>query len=231
MKVYIGPYRNWIGPYQIADMIFFWLKKYPEDHLEQRWDYKLRDKVGLWLAGEDHDTWLAKFCLWVESKRKRKIKVRIDNYDVWGMDHTLALIILPMLKKLKEVKHGAPLVDDGDVPLELKSTSAPPKENKYDTDGNHFKRWDWVLDEMIFAFECKLDDNWDDQFWSGEFGKSEFVETGEEHFNPLTNKVEKTYTMKSTGNLTCDWEARKVVSDRISNGFRLFGKYYEALWD
>ena len=23
MKVYIGPYKNWIGPYQLADMIPF----------------------------------------------------------------------------------------------------------------------------------------------------------------------------------------------------------------
>jgi hypothetical protein len=65
-------------------------------------------------------------------------------------------------------KHGAPFVDDEDVPDHLKSTAAPAKENEWDTDANHFARWDWVLDEMIFAFECKTDDSWEEAFRSGE---------------------------------------------------------------
>jgi len=28
MKVYIGPYVDWIGPYQIAEKILFWIPKY-----------------------------------------------------------------------------------------------------------------------------------------------------------------------------------------------------------
>ena len=53
--------------------------------------------------GEDrHYTWLYKFLLWVESKKQRKIKVRIDPYDTWSMDDTLAHIILPMLKQLQQ---------------------------------------------------------------------------------------------------------------------------------
>ena len=116
--------------------------------------------------------------------------VKIDKFDVWNMDTTLAHIILPMLKQLNKVKHGAPIVYDEDVPEELKSTSAPPKKDIWDTDANHFKRWDWVMNEMIWAFEYKLKDtNLDD------------IDI---------------------------WEANAV---RAKNGFRLFGKYYEALWD
>jgi len=29
----------------------------------------------------------------------------------------------------------------------------------------------------------------------------------------------------------CDYEGMKEVQKRISNGYRLFGKYYEGLWD
>jgi hypothetical protein len=29
----------------------------------------------------------------------------------------------------------------------------------------------------------------------------------------------------------CDYEGIKVVETRIQNGFRLFGKYYQNLWD
>ena len=28
-----------------------------------------------------------------------------------------------------------------------------------------------------------------------------------------------------------DYEGMKVYNDRIQNGFRLFGKYYQGLWD
>lgn len=149
MKVNIGPYKNWIGPYQIADAIFFWVPKYPEDKDEQRWDVKLRDKFGDYLS----DTWVAEFCQWVFSKRKRKIDIKIDDYDVWNADYTLALITLPLLKRVKETKHGSPMVDDKDVPKELRSTSAAPKENEWDIDEHHHARWDYVIDEMIWAFE------------------------------------------------------------------------------
>ena len=72
----------------------------------------------------------------------QEMSIHIDEYDTWSMDHTLAPIILPMLKQLKETKHGSPEVDDADVPEELRSTSAPPKEKDWDIDDNWHKRWD-----------------------------------------------------------------------------------------
>jgi len=152
--------------------------------------------------------------------RERKIKVRIDRYDTWSMDNTLAHIIVPMLKQLKETKMGAPLVEDKDVPKELRSSSAPPKEHEYDTDNNHFKRWDYVLDEMIFAFESQLFD-WEEQFYSGEIDIS------------WVKKENGSYQMVNGPNDTfkVDEESRKLYYKRMENGFRLFGKYYESLWD
>ena len=38
----------------------------------------------------------------------RKIDVRIDKFDTWSLDHTLANIILPALLQLKATKHGIP---------------------------------------------------------------------------------------------------------------------------
>src|SRR6056300_714594 len=90
-------------------------------------------------------------------RRVQKIKIHIDRWDTWSMDHTLAPIILPMLVQLKETKHGAPMVDMEDVPKELRATKA--QQNKYakggDVDPKHFERWDWIMDEMIYAFDCK----------------------------------------------------------------------------
>jgi len=118
-----------------------------------------------------------------------------------------------MLKQLKETKHGAPFVDAEDVPEELR----PPEGwyEKYSTrgeiDDNWFKRWDWVLDEMIWAFEQKVLDNWEEQYY-GEWVEDASKTFGGYHKNP-------------------DDEGRKAHQERMSNGFRLFGKYYEGLWD
>jgi hypothetical protein len=154
-------------------------------------------------------------------RQEQKVSVRIDPWDTWSVDGTLAHIILPMLRQLKETKNGAPEVADEDVPEDLRSTNAPPKENAWDTDKFWFVRWDWVLDEMIFAFEHKIDDSWEDVFYSGE---------RDIHFEKLpSGNYEMKHGPKHT--LEVDWDGINAVRDRMSNGFRLFGKYYENLWD
>lgn len=150
-------------------------------------------------------------------RKKRKVKIKIDKYDTWGMSETLGLIILPMLKQLKATKQGAPNTEDCDVPDELKSTSAPAKENEWDTDSNFFKRWDYILGEMIWAFEQVVDVNSEDKFFPLE--KSSF--TG--NLNDDVRLLEKEYKYDVVG-LT-------EHSKRKQNGLELFGKYYLSLWD
>jgi hypothetical protein len=181
MKIKIGPYSNYIGPYQIAEKILFWIPKYDENnHYEYTKAYdKYVHSFGEWLS---EIKWLVNFCDWVESKRKRTIKIKIDRWDTWSMDHTLALIVLPMLKQLNETKHGAPITDDEDVPEHLRSTAAEPKENEWDTDSNHFKRWDWIMDEMIWSFEQLVNDD-DSQFWNPKFDKEAY----EKHHERINN--------------------------------------------
>jgi viroplasmin and RNaseH domain-containing protein len=146
----------------------------------------------------------------LDKRKDQKIKVRIDGYDIWSMDHTLSNIVTPMLQRLKENKHGSPWVDDEDVPEELRSTAAPPKEHEWDTDDNHEKRWDWVLNEMIWAFEQKQRDHWESDYYKYESDPTE------------------TLGLKLVWE---DREGRAAHQARMSNGFKLFGKYYEALWD
>jgi hypothetical protein len=233
LKIYIGPYKNWFGPYQIAEKLCFWAKKEKDEYGIMRHPDWVHD-FGEWLGGkDDHDTWLTKVCQWIGSKRKQTIKVKIDRWDTWSMDHTLSHIVLPMLKQLNESKHGSPFVDDEDVPegVGLRSTEAGPKENEYDTDDNHFKRWDWVMGEMIFAFECKVDDSWEDAFRSGDFDTI-WLPVDREG-NPVPKEEAKLFQMADGPNHTykCDYEGMRVVETRIQNGFRLFGKYYQGLWD
>ena len=223
MKIYRSNYRHhWVSPYTILKVVCFWEK---DDDVF----YNHED-----VPGHKYDKWvdfLTPFCVawqkFLDFVHPEIKYVKIDRYDTWSMDHTLAYIILPMLKQLKETKHGSPFVDDEDVPEELKSTSAPPKENEWDTDENHHKRWDWALDEMIFAFECKVDDSWQNKFSSGEFDKKtvacQWDENGKATMYEWLDGPNHTYQ--------CDYDGMKVVQERISNGFRLFGKYYENLWD
>lgn len=154
-------------------------------------------------------------------KKKRRVKIRIDGYDTWSADHTLALIIYPLLKKLKKQKQGAPFVDDEDVPLELQSVKAAPKKNEYDTDEFWFKRWDWVMDEMIWTFR-QLSRAEEKDFWivHPELDLKKYPEDKGKKVIPVRWKVEGVY----------DEEASVKYELRIKNGLRLFGKYYRGLW-
>lgn len=228
MKVKIGKHTTWVGPYQIANALCFWAKPVVDEYgMKSKPDWV--HKFGTWLSEnrDGTDSWITRACQWVESKKSRQIYVRIDRWDTWGMDHTLALIVLPMLQQLQATKHGAPYVADEDVPEHLRSTAAPAKEHEWDTDANHFVRWDWVLNEMIFAFTCKVDDSWQEKYRSGTIDfKSEPCEWDDAGKPTL-------YQMVSGPNDTyqCDYEGMAVEQARITNGFRLFGKYYENLWD
>lgn len=162
--------------------------------------------------------------------RERKIVVRIDKFDTWNMDNTLAHIVLPMLKQIKATKHGAPYVDDEDVPAELKSTAAEPKKNDWDTDSNHFKRWDYVLDEMIFAFEAQFN-NWEDTFRSGKMDRI-FIPIDKDGNVVSKDKAEMYRWEKGPQDtFELDLNGRKIYAERIAKGYALFGKYYQSLWD
>lgn len=219
MKVYIGPHTKWVGPYQIAEKVLFWKDKNEDDSIVY--------KFGDWLAErkDGSPTALSKFCAWLDKKKKRKVSVRIDRGDTWSVDHTLAIVIVPLLKQLKEDKHGAPLVDDRDVPKELRSTSAPAlteeEKNNGTTDNNYFKRWDWVLDEMIWTFEQYLLEDWKEQYTSGKVDLK------------LEKKDDDKYSSLVEGpDHTCqiDTKAIDAHQKRMDLGRRLFAKYYENLW-
>lgn len=237
MKVYINKYKDhWISPYTVLDYMFFWTDW---SKCSRRKGVPTMDEIDKFIEPPEWvEKWsdrlvpISRAIQWAWDKLDRKIDyVKIDKWDTWSMDHTLGKIALPMLKQLKATKHGSPCVDDEDVPEELKSTSAPPKENEWDTDDNHFKRWDWVMDEMIFAFEHTLDDSWQDAYRSGEIdhlwipvdAKGNKVPKGEHKYYRMGEGPNHTYV--------CDYDGINLVEKRITNGFRLFGKYYRGLWD
>jgi hypothetical protein len=212
MKVYINKYRShWLSPYIILEKVFFWREIDYEEPIIEKWADRL----------EPFSKVLQDVLDFIHPRIEY---VKIDHWDTWSMDHTLSSIVVPMLKQLKEVKHGAPNVDDEDVPMELQSWTSPAKD-EYDVDGNHFARWDYVMGEMIFAHQSKLDDDWQDQFYTG---VADYI-----HVEVPDEKYGKLFQMKEGPNHTqkVDWDGMHAYEARIRNGFRLFGKYYQGLWD
>jgi hypothetical protein len=124
----------------------------------------------------------------VWEKVDRKIDyVKIDRWDTWSMDSTLTKIILPMLKQLKDDKCGSPNVEDEDVPEYLRSHMAQPKEYEWDADDLWHMRWQWVIDEMIFAFEKLNEDDWEQEFYKNkEWDKEGWIKTNNRIQNGLT---------------------------------------------
>jgi len=219
MKVYISKYRDhWLSPYTICEKICWWR----EIDYDEPWVERV-----VKVLGPVMDIY-KKFLDFVHPPINY---VKIDPYDTWNMDSTLSPIILPMLKQLKKDKHGAPYVDDTDVPANLRSTTPAAKKAKKeqgDTDGNHFARWDWILDEMIWAFEELVDDTWEEQYFSG---KSDIVWVPSKELDAKGRPL--TYEMKKGSKDTRKYDKKGWTkhSARIDNGVRLFGKYYRALWD
>jgi hypothetical protein len=211
MKVYIGKHTPWWSSGIFQN---YMNKKYDYDWNEPNTNFeKFLEKVEDSLQWVYHHTFNRVF-----ARMKRKVKVKIHDYDVWGLDNTLAHIILPALKLLKERKTGTPFVDNADVPEHMqlsqreqnvqdyghydKTLNATEEEIKSVVE-KHQAQWDWVMNEMIYAFECALDPDWDTDIWT---------------------KYDEKWTVEAIDDI-------KVIQARISNGFILFGKYYQSLWD
>jgi hypothetical protein len=223
MKIYIGPFKNWVGPYQIAEKIVFWDKDKAHSFgrfLSTGTTKKIEsDKL---FGDEPNYTWFHNVLQWIDGKKSRTVKIQIDDYDIWNTDVTLAVIILPMLIKIRDAKQGTPFIQDEDVPDELKSTNAPPKEHEWDWDNLNGDRWKWALDEMIWAFEqLQPDCDWEAQYHTG---KIEFLKgSPDEHGNfPLLRGPGDTHRL--------DRDGLMAHSKRIDRGTNLFGKYFRSLW-
>jgi len=211
MKVNIGKYRNYIGPFQLAELLCFWTSR-DEYGNPPEWV----QNFGEWLqygkssgTKDEKYTRLYFFLNWVHSKKKQKVKVNIEEQDLWDMYSTLSHVILPMLNKMAESKFGTPFISDEDVPEEIRSTNAGPYDDSQGELDEFFEaRWAYVLSEMIFAFDSTTGHNkdWEDDFYSALSG---------EHDYTLSDVKRK---------------EMEIYEDRIQNGFRLFGVYYQCLW-
>jgi hypothetical protein len=162
---------------------------------------------------------------------EQKKRVRIDAWDTWNMAETLAEIILPMLKQLREDKHGSP----GDMPAFSDDTNHQWPQMTFDFykeedskawDLGH-KQWEAVMDKMIWSFEQIVLDDRDSQFHSG---------THDIRWVPVLNAqgapTGNSQMVKGPNDTAVfDSEGYKKYYAKIQEGLDLFGKYYMNLWD
>jgi len=227
MIIYKSNYRShWLSPYTILEKVFFWREIEYDEPIIKNLVKILNPFSVVWMK-------------FLDVVHPQINYIKIHRYDTWNMDSTLADIILPMLKQLKETKHGSPYVEDEDVPEELQVDRyvewsqqlrfTLEDDEKYINDSWNLteRRWDYILDEMIFAFEHQVDDTWEEAYSSGKMDikhvPCEWYEDGKPKLYATEHGPDHTYQ--------CDYEGLRKVHARMTNGFRLFGKYYQGLWD
>lgn len=205
----MGKYKdNWLSPYTVLKGFFFWKK-----------DYDAFKK--------DPPAWLEKVCLGlyaVRGKLNPRINyIHIDRWDVWNMADTLAEITLPMLQELKRQKQGSGFIADEDVPYGIRSFNAPKPEHEWDTDEFLHLRYNWFLDELIWTFTAlHPDTDYEDNY---HYGNIDFLwqpVPGTDHFKMVASP---------RNNHRWDKAGYETYQARVNNGLRLFGKYYQTLWD
>lgn len=249
MKVKLGPYKNWFGPYQLAETLCFWVKEKRDEYglpCKPEWVHKFGEFLAHGFSPDESDlpkslrinkerprTWLYDFLEWINSKKEREVYIHIDKWDTWDMYSTLSMIILPMLKQLKMYNNGSGIINLEDVPEHLRSYDENSKQLSFDfNDGikipDMHDRYNWVLDEMIWTFEqLQPNSNWEEQYYSGEsdvyFENIKKTEDDKQELCEMKTGPDDTFKI--------DGEGLKKHQQRIDNGLRLFGKYFQTLWD
>lgn len=164
----------------------------------------------------------------------RKIDVQIDRFDTYSLDHSLAHIILPALIQLKHTKMGVPaeFAEVGGAGYDSQDSFDFYQETHNEAFDIACKRWEEILDKMIWSFNQLVFDDWEKQYHHGtpEF---DWIKTDHQIPNPTNNKLEDTFQMvdKNPGEHWTDYEGMRKHEERIQEGLELFGKYYRHLWD
>ena len=236
MKIYIGPFKNYIGPYQLVEKFFFWVKKEEDEFGFKRtpdWIFDIGTKLSE--KSDGSPTIVSKICQFFNRNETRKVKIRLDRYDSWNVDGTLAYVILPLLQQLKKTQHGSPMVDMEDLPPELALTKYEDwsgqqsfefeDQDEYQTNSWELmhKQWAWILDEIIWAFEqIHPDNDWESQYHSG-VSDIKFVKVEGSDLSKMVRGENDTHHF--------DLEGYNKHDERIQRGLKFFGKYYRGLWD
>lgn len=167
-----------------------------------------------------------------KSSQERSINIQIDQWDTYSLDHTAALIILPLLLQLKNTQHG--------VPNEFAYRVGGDMDDNYcfdfikDDDIEVFdkgcQRWSDTLDKMIWSFQQIAMDDYDSQY---HHGQAKIYWKPIEITNPSTGQVEEMFEMvdKNPNEHWYDYIGHRLHEEKIQEGLDLFSKHFRSLWD
>lgn len=163
-----------------------------------------------------------------------RVNVEVDDYDAWNADHTLALIILPILLELKENKMGIPgQFSDVGGESYADQRSFDFYEDSYDEAlAASERQWSDILDKMIWSFQQIALDEYEQKYHHGE-AKYDFVKSDKQYPNPISGQMENTYQMIDR-NPTEHWfdhVGLALHEERIQEGLDLFAKHFRSLWN
>ena len=166
---------------------------------------------------------------------KRRISVEIDNFDTWGLDHTLALIILPALIQLKQTKQGVPSTFVNRIGGDMDSNFCFDfiKEDENEVFDKLCESWNTALDKMIWSFQqISIDEDYDSKYHHGKMD-IEWEKTPKQYPNPVTGQLEYMYQMvdRNPDKHWYDSVGHQLHEERIQEGLELFGKHFRDLWD
>lgn len=199
MRVKIGPYLNYYGSYNI-------LKSLKHIGVSENTIEYLDDHTPKWIVS---------FLEKIHSMRQRKVVIHIDEYDAWNANQTMAMIIVPILIKLKNNHHGFPARIYSDYNISEEDDDATEKADQI---------WVDILYKMIWAFQQQMDDDWQSKY---------ILSYGEYHFEKMESKPgeEELHEMKWDKEPVVDHDGIKLHQKKIDEGLQLFAKYYDNLWD
>ena len=153
---------------------------------------------------------------------ERRVKVNIDKFDTYNVDHTLALIILPMLLQFRENHHGVPhdFVDDSGNNDINRQQSFDFYSDTQKSIEECDRRWIETIDKMIWSFyQIMIDD--DSKYHHGSPNYASIRQSDGMYRMIDKNPDEHWY----------DAVGHDMHVERVKEGLALFGKYYNSLWD
>lgn len=163
-------------------------------------------------------------------KGKRKIKIKMDGYDTWNLDSTLAYILVVALKQMKKDNNGIPSTmfgDDYKTDLRKGESRKAYKNRLKKSESVALKRWLEILDKMIWSFQ-QINRDYQTQYYSGR-SDIRWVLLKETKDLPEDKQL---YEMKKGPKDTfrVDRKGLQKHEERIQEGIDLFAKHFRSLW-
>jgi len=217
MKVYLGKYGTYWSNWYLTGKIYKLIYRNKFDFLSDD-EYDAKIKIEKYLD-KIIPEWFWKFVNFFTNRRYTYIK--IDDYDIWSLDHTLSMIILESLRKFKqsyidsEVKGiPGPFLTDPEYENQMCFDFYQSAYNEQSDIDN----WIRTLDKMIYSFDSIVND-----------GKSKFFDHSE--CTDLHENMSGDEFTDSINKIKVDKIGLEIHYQKVDEGLLLFSKYFKNLWD